>query len=261
MPSKGSYRKKSTHTSKKHRTPKTDKVFTKKVKAVISRTLETKTFGQNLWTNQAITLPNPGVTPSTGYDLSSMFLQNINQGTSDGQRIGDKIHPRSFILTGFVSVIQTGMVFSRPCYLRMVVLKAKENQTLGSQQADLGSSKAFEFATGSVSPTNTLVDITRKMNPQQWTYCTQRIFKLGASSNPGSTLANNDFSLSKFFKINLTKHMKSVIYDSYMVPTTPRNFLICFYGAYEDGTAITFGPYTGPLLNITMDATLKYSDA
>lgn len=248
--------KKTYKSSRKHHAVP-DKAFTKKVKTVLSRTLETKTYGANIWSNQAITLMQLATTAPTNYELvNGGFLSTINQGVSDGQRIGDKIHVKSFILSGVMQTLPGNL---RPCYIRMVVFKSKLNTTSATQALAMANTSMFEFATGSVAPTNFLQDITRKINPQDWTYVAQRIFKLGQASTVNGN--NNDFSMSKFFKVNLSKHVNSVTFDPFNAVSSPRNLFVAFFGAYEDGTAITFGPYTGPLVSVTMDATIKYQDA
>lgn len=257
MPPKGRYTKKTMSTRhKKRQYPKTDKMFTKKVKSILHRQLETKTYGVNIWNSTAITLPNPTVAASTQADIMNPNgFNGIALGTSDGQRIGSKIQVKSCYVTGFIQMLAGNL---RPCYIRMVVAKSKINST--APNVDSFNAGAFEFAVGSVAPANTLVDISRRMNPDNFTFYTQRIFKIGPSASVNTN--NNDFSVSKFFKINLSKHIHTVDYSPVTQnPTAPNNFQIFFYGAYEDGTAITFGPYTGPLVSITADFTVKYTDA
>ena len=59
-----------------------------------------------------------------------------------------------------------------------------------------------------VNPLNTLSDIYSPIDKDNYTVYAMRVFKLGPSapvSNP-----NNDFSVSRMFSINLTKHFKSL---------------------------------------------------
>lgn len=247
MSTKKSYSKKST---------KTTPAFRKKVLTVVKRTQEVKTCMMEDQNNSVIVLYNPaGPVPPTVIDLDQLIFTQITQGPGETQRIGDKIYPSKISYEGFLVINDAGSnpLTTRPNYIRMIILKDKLNQSVNSFN-DL-----FETSSSgpNTAPTNTLLDITRRVNGDRYTVYTQRVFKLG-SSNTG--IVNNDFKVSKFFKCDLTKHMKKLDFDISGL-TSPSNLQVIFVGAYADNGLINFTVYNGPQVNITSTLRINYRDA
>lgn len=248
MSTKKSYSKKST---------KTTPAFRKKVLTVVKRTQEVKTCMMEDQNNSVIVLYNPaGPVPPTVIDLDQLIFTQITQGPGETQRIGDKIYPSKISYEGFLVVNTTDTDHQvSPNYIRMIILKDKLNQSVNSFN-DL-----FETSSSgpNTAPTNTLLDITRRVNSDRYTVYTQRVFKLGAAIGSLS-IANNDFKVSKFFKCDLTKHMKKLDFDISGL-TSPSNLQVVFVGAYADNTLINFSAYNGPSVNITSTLRINYRDA
>jgi len=212
--------------------------------------------------NAAITYYDAAtVTAPTVIDLDVLIFNQITQGTGETQRIGDKIYPSKILYEGFV-VMDSASVSGKtaPNYLRMIILKDKLNQSVNSFN-DL-----FETSSSgpNTQPTNSLLDITRRVNSDRYIVYTQRVFKLGAadvSATGGTQAGNNDFKISKFFKVDLTKHMKKLDFDVSGL-TSPANLQVVFVGSYADNSTIAFTPsYDGPANRITSTLRISYRDA
>lgn len=246
MSTKKSYSKKST---------KTTPAFRKKVLTVVKRTQEVKVCMMEDQNNSTIVLYNPaGPVAPTVIDLDQLIFTQITQGPGETQRIGDKIYPSKISYEGFLVVNNvTTPNYTKANYIRMIILKDKLNQSVNSFN-DL-----FETSSSgpNTAPTNTLLDITRRVNSDRYIVYTQRVFKLG-SSDIG--IANNDFKVSKFFKCDLTKHMKKLDFDISGL-TSPSNLQVIFVGSYADNSIINFLTYNGPQVNITSTLRISYRDA
>lgn len=258
-------RRMSTKKSGAKNSHKTTPEFRKKVLTVVKRTQELKICMMEDQNNSSITLYNSAVpTPPTVIDLDQLISAQIQQGTGETQRIGDKIYPSKVLYEGFLVArtipTETTPIPCAPCYMRMIILKDKLNQSVNNW-GDL-----FETSTTGISaaPTNTLLDITRRVNGDRYTVYTQRVFKLGNASSYDTRQpvigTNNDFKVSKFFKVDLTKHMKKIDFDTAGL-TSPSNLQVIFVGAYADNSAITFTVYNGPPVNITSTLRISYRDA
>lgn len=248
MSSKKSYKKNSTKT-----TPE----FRKKVLTVVKRTQEVKVSMMQDQLSQLTFFYNP-IAPTAPYsiDLDSLIFNSINQGVGENERIGDKIAPSKVSYEGFMVINDGTATYSRPSYIRMIILKDKLNQSVNT------FSDLFEGSVGTsgVAPTNTLQDITSRVNSDRYTVLTQRVFKLGASTG-ATVIPNNDFKVSKFFKVDLTKHMKKIEFDDAGL-TSPSNLQVVFVGSYADNGTIVFSPsYTGPATSITSTLRISYRDA
>lgn len=234
---------------------KTTPAFRKKVLTVVKRTQEVKICMMEDQNNSNIVLYNPtGPAAPTTIDLDQLINTQITQGTGETQRIGDKIYPSKISYEGFLVISTETEGSIDPDYIRMIILKDKLNQSVNN------FSDLFETSSSgpNTAPTNTLLDITRRVNSDRYTVYTQRVFKLGSStSNP----ANNDFKVSKFFKCDLTKHMKKIDFDPIGL-TSLSNLQVIFVGSYADNRSITFSPiYSGPAVKITSTLRISYRDA
>lgn len=239
---------------KKHASTKTTPDFRKKVMSVVKRQQEVKTYNGIVYNDQPLTLLDTGVTPPTVYDLAqpgSVGVFNIPQGISDGERVGDKVKIRSLVLKG---CLVNNAIANRPFYIKMFVLKDKDNQQV-NDFADL-----FELNGAATTPLNLLSDIYQRVRTDRYIVYAARVFKLGPSD--AATNPNNDFAVSRMFSINLTKHIKQIQFnDNSAFTTSPNNMQLVFVGCYADNTPITFGPYTGPTVDFSICATIRYADA
>lgn len=239
---------------------KTTPAFRKKVLTVVKRTQEVKVCMMEDQNNSNIVLYNPAaVVAPTTIDLDQLISTQITQGTGETQRIGDKIYPSKISYEGFLVVVPNVNADGWPCYIRMIILKDKLNQSVNNFN-DL-----FETSSSgpNTAPTNTLLDITRRVNSDRYTVYTQRVFKLGAANRvngTGTADTNNDFKISKFFKCDLTKHMKKIDFDVSGL-TSPSNLQVVFVGAYAANVVISPSPYNGPPVNFTSTLRISYRDA
>jgi len=227
---------------------RTAPAFRKKVLAVVKRIQETK--NAVLPNAVTITVWDPATQVLTQDDMTQSVFSAIQQGVSDGQRIGNKISIRSWTIKG--SIVST-LPTNAPFYIKMIILKLRNPQNGGLSPY----SNLFE-ATNPSQPINTLHDIYSPLNKDSYVFYAARVFKLGSSTNAANP--NNDFSVSKMFSIDMTKHVKQVIWDQGQAPTNLSDLSIIFLGCYADNTAITFGPYTGPTVDIDYTSYVRYTD-
>jgi len=107
--------------------PKTRKAVTNIVKAVISRNQEDKVIGWKV---------EDGVTHNSPIGSADCvpLVQQIGQGVSAQQRVGDRIKPKSLRLRGVVSFMPDTCSTSQNVYVRLLVL-AQKNIKVGSDIA------------------------------------------------------------------------------------------------------------------------------
>lgn len=257
MPSKG---KKHATRSKKYTkgTPRTNPGFRKKVLSVIKRTQEVKINVQSQ-DSQNIQFYDPNLgSPSnmTYLDLKGQCISQINQGVDNNSRIGTKINIRSWVIKGSIVSINTA---NRPFYVKAIVLKSKENTDYST---NLFNDLYERQITGS-APLNTLADIYTPIDKDNYTVYAMRVFKLGPSTS--STNPNNDFSVSRMFSINMTKHFKKFEWgDTGNGPvTSPNNLYMIFVGCNADNTNCyggASGTWNGPISQYSWTSTVRFTD-
>jgi len=230
--------------------------FNRKVLKVIKRHQETKIAAPLVISQQEIIPAQEGI-PPTMIDLSQMFLA-IDQGTGQGDRIGNKIYPQSVTVKGSVNISGT----NGPALLKVIIFKDKKNQTTAAagNLMDL-----FQLGDTNAPPSNRPMDMIRHFNTDRYIIHATRTFKLGQYTYGGAT-QNNDFSLQRFFNFNLSKHFKTIQYNDDVEPDSvelvkPSNLWMTFCVSYWDGTAITFDPANYPECEISFDALVTYKDA
>jgi len=217
------------------------------VKRVISRTEEVKT--QSFTANLVALAPYAAGTLLT-LDFNSV-MGLVTQGTGEGQRIGNKIRPKSVTIKGFLNIDPFGAAI-QPVMIKMFIGKLKQT-TLTTQ----GSYAAlYQNGNGQLPPQNNLFDCMRKINTDIFTIYHTRNFKIGQAGAAGQT--NNDFSLSKMFSVNVTKHLNSLIYNDATVNPTNKGLYVWFVCVAADGsTSIT----CQASLDLSYDMELQYTDA
>lgn len=220
-------------------------IFAKKVKQVINRMAEEKT-ASNFGGVQLIEVFNSTLTPpqSTILDITNALYQ-IAQGTGQGDRIGNRITLTKFNFKGYVTFASPGATL--PIYLKMIVFKQK----LDGNNPDM--SRMLHNGNTDIAPTNTLRDIIIPLNNDYYTIFATRTFKLGTST----VVTNNDFSLTKFFNINMLKHCKNVVYSDSLTDPTNKKFYVGFLAGYNDGTAV---PVSTGIANLNFETIVNYRD-
>lgn len=230
---------------------KTTKSFRTKVKQVVKRMQEVKQYNTGLETSEQISYYGGGLIEY--FDLITGFMNNIINGTADGQRIGDKISTRMFVLRGYLHIQVDGQTAGVPTIHRMLVIKDKQNVTPGSNQfTDLFEGGAVQ------APVNTLQDIMKKINNERYTVLAQRIFKIATSNT--TNFNNNDFKLSKFFRIDLTKDLKQFVYNTSSNTVMNHPSLYCIWlSAPADGSTGLAGTQTQ--VEYSLSAEYNYTDS
>jgi len=258
MPSKG---KKHATRSKKYAkgTPRTNPGFRKKVLSVIKRTQEVKLNVQSQ-DSQGIQFYDQ-TTPSnmTYLDLNAMCISQIQQGTDNLSRIGTKISIRSWVIKG--SIVSNATA-NRPFYVKAIVLKSKTNKDYSTALFD----DLYERpgAGGTPQPISTLSDIYTPIDKDNYTVYAMRVFKLGNSTSTSNP--NNDFSVSRMFSINMTKHFKKFEWGDTgngALPTSPNNLYMIFVGCNADNTNVYGGAsntWNGPSSQYSWTSTVRFTD-
>lgn len=242
----------------KRTAPKTTKTFRTKVKAVVKRMQEVKQYIATLQVNTQIESYGPAQ-PFSYYDITGAFMNNLPSGSNDGERVGDKISTRSFILRGVLYCGPEGQTPTNyPTVVRIVVFKDKTNVDFSTNPL----TDFFEGTTPALStPANNLQDIMRHVNNERYTVLAQRIIKIGPAANGATgSNANNDYKISKFFRINLTKDLKQFVYNTTTGHVTNHPSLyVAFIAVAGDG--VTTAPATALPVYYTLYADYKYTDS
>lgn len=237
------------------------------VKSLIARMEETKIAMPAVANNveiQPYGIANPN--GSTHFSFTPLF-QTITQGTSNGQRVGDAIKVQKLLLQGFINFDPSHYgdtnYMKNPLYVKMVVLRRKDSIIDPCNYGTTGISDLLLNGPIATHPQNLPSDMWRKFNTDVYKIYATRLFKLGnaaPSDSPNETGQwNNDFSLSRKFSIDLSKHVDKVKFNE--SGGTPTNcafhvlFLVCFANGYT--------PSSGqkPCVEIHYDMNCTYKDA
>lgn len=242
------------------------KIFAKSVLRIVKRSEETKHAQpvQNLRGTQIFAYNSVGgsaqpvANTSTFIELTSIF-NTIGQGTGQGDRVGNRISPTKFSFTGWINYSQNYTQNNLPCYIKMVIMRMKN--TVNAQYPNMQN--FLQYGNTTQQPQNLLNDIRQLINKDDVIVYAQRTFKLGPAAS-SSALSNNDFKLCQSFNINLTKYIKTAIYDDQMANMKNHQMFAVFLGgtfsseplAPSEGTPVDY-----PLpANITYNIELSYKD-
>lgn len=222
-------------TKAKKTVKKTDQeAITTIVKREISRNIEDKTFQK--YVNLYLVPPsNAGDWPLSSIPISPApaFIQ-IDQGTGQGNRIGNKIKLTKLRMTGCITPRQYDEASNprpRPGYCILWFYSYKPQQS-----ADIAPNNSFLQLGGTAQAlTNSPMDLGAPVNTDNWMLLGRKIFKIGFESyNSGTGIlpnygnfANNDFKLAHNFDIDcLPMAVKNVTFnDNSSIPST--RLLLC----------------------------------
>lgn len=215
------------------------------IKKELARMVETKDR-----TVSAVNQPVLSVASTTNWDATIIPMtpwatfNQIDQGTGNGSRIGNKIQTTRCLFKGSLctSPQSASNPSPKPLVIRMWFFYSKEDpKTTTSPRLNL-----FDNNNASNPMSGTLNDTWRSINTEQWAVVKTAEFKLGYSNYDGTaanpaaqTFGNNDFSMYKKFKFDLTKHVpKNITFvDNNSNPSS--RILLCAYQAmYADNTAM-----------------------
>lgn len=189
-----------------------------------------------------------GITPNGPHQLTTLNLNGIFTipvGTQDGERIGDKIRVKSFNIKGFLNLDSTkadDATFKKnPMLVKMFVGRRVDTTADPSTYGPTAYENLFATGPTTTPPSNQPHDMFRYINKDVYRIYAVRTFKIGVSS-PSNTPSdsaqyNNDFSFSRQFSINLSKHVHDVKYTQ--GGNTPQNvaFYVWFVCAFANGSA------------------------
>jgi len=224
------------------------------VKRVLARRVEKKIASTANYQRTSIT-PYSSTTELFPFDDLTSVFQNVAQGVGQGDRIGNKIMVKNLVIKGHfyrqpILDYSGNVLASVPAYVRMILFRNKQNL---DTPTDL--SNFIQDGNTAVAPDNTLQDLTRYYNKDDYIiYATKTIkighaglFPNGSTPIPNEQIpTNNDFPSAKFFSFNLMKHINKSIKYSDVAPL-PTNFgmFLGFMVYAADGS--TIGPLSAPV--------------
>lgn len=227
------YGRKSTQ-RKSTKKPVVKRVYRKRVKTipVVSKTLKryiASAINKNIETNQANGTPYQA--PLCGYDASGSLeigigypsgdLGNIVNGAEEGQRIGDNIRLKKWIIKGFISPQQFDTIGGDPpttinfCTENVVYAHLYVGRRLDCQPITNDNLKLDFFMNGSVNSgiNGTYTDDLLPINRNAYKIYHHRRMKLGTSNFAGNLggytgqlYNNNDFKLTQHFTLDLCRY-------------------------------------------------------
>lgn len=169
---------------------------------------------------------------------------DILQGTGNGQRVGNKVRVKKFMMKG--TLLPKGSDVNnptpKPMQVKMYFFYDRTNPTaVPNPLADF-----YQFNSTSSAITGDLTDLWCPVNEDKYRLLGVRQFKIGfqeywSGSNVASTLGtgfpNNDFKLNANFSVNLKKWLpKLVRYNDNNADATSRGLFCMVLPVWADGT-------------------------
>ena len=227
------------------------------VKKALSRNVEKKMQTWD-WQLTPLCLQSTTGTLTNNYIVlnpsnSSGNTISISRGTGSGQMISDKIRLANatlkYVITQQPYNATTNPLNGKPLYLRAYFYKYKKAPQNDPQVSNIcGSSISanfFELGTSDIGFSGTLQDLNQVINRNSYIYLGHRTFKLGNQVQANTTLgvgspiyaqSNNDFKMSVFGKMNITKMLpKNMTRDDNQVWQDDYVIMMLQY-CYADGT-------------------------
>lgn len=262
------------------------RIFNQRVKRVLYRNSETKIVNYSVLSKPIYNVASAdwsgsvmNLLPQTAGSAVTMYT--ISQGDTQGGREGNYISPVSLVLTGVIRAniqYDTNLNYN-PCPLRVTMWVVSVPKHLTDSVGELESivdNTFFQNGSVAVGFTGTTVDLTRTPNREQIRVHKKRTFLVGAgnyvsafatgsAANVNQQYNNNDASLSRMFRINLSKSLPKRLSfnDGTDTPSNVRKMYIFFTTSRVDGTvsATSGGSFTGPIpAYVDMGCQLTYKD-
>lgn len=237
------------------------------VKKIVASNIENKT--------DQFFSPNSNIYVSTSSSFVSSIIPcspyggilDIQQGTGQGQRVGNQIKIKNLTLKGTISPAEynaTTNIVPQPIQVILWFFYSRDTPDLKPTSLpgwfqDGDSARNFQ---------NDLTDVWSTVNSDLYRLLTKRVFKIGYSNYQTATggivpnsmsFTNNDFKLNKNFKINLTKYaIKKVrYYDTQGVPRSRGVFCLPQVVAASGGNI----PSSQILARMSYQLDIQYEDA
>lgn len=170
---------------------------------------------------------------------------NIAQGTSQSQRIGNRIRITNCRLKGTIvpnPYNATTNPGPQPCVVQMFIFYDKTATT--SYPIPFTNNDFFQFGSTATGFSNDLVDTWAPINTDRYRVVYRRQWKVGFATNAGTganagqqQFANNDFKLNCHFNVNVTKWLvKNVVYRDNNIDPSTRGLWFTFVACAADGS-------------------------
>lgn len=225
------------------------KVFAKRVRKIVQRSAETKHVSKR-GTKYCVRMQNAQtslntnmwiLSPSTGADNTTYGGVDVAKGTSDGQRVGNKITLKKAMFN--ISMYPTPYnaatnVNPTPQVVRMYFFRTKINKNTVPASTTLNGpgGNFFQDGTTATGFIGTLADINMRLNDDLYTYVGSKTVKLGYASNNGTGAGsqpgpqyfqNNDFRMNYTKRMNITKYLpKQFLWDDAGNVVTPYTYCL-----------------------------------
>lgn len=255
------------------------KIFNKRVLRAVSRTAETKVVNWRVPTVN-VNPPTQGSFANTVYVISpsnatygGIPAVAINQGTGQGERVGNKISPVSFMFKGVVRpyTAYDAAVNANPgpMYVVLWVVSLQKHLTDDLPTLESVIDNSF-YQTGNTSTgiTGQLIDLTQSVNTQHITVHKRKVMKIGygnyisafavnSANNVAQQFNNNDFSLSRMFAMRLKMQKTLMFNDATANPVNMRRWWFFAVPYRVDGNVFANGS-TPLVLDFSVD--MKFKD-
>lgn len=192
------------------------------IKKVINKNAETKYTPIDEF-EYPITANNNFMNGAT--NLSNCF--DINQGTGDGQRVGNTINCTKAVLNLIVRRNNIPVVNSKPCVLSIFIGYLKNNR---GELPNAYYGQLFEDGNSSLPWNGTMVRTLRKVNKRMFSVLHRYDFKIGLSTT--TNMSNNDFSTFIRKKIPLKELLGKVTYTDDDVFASAHNKDLYMFASY-----------------------------
>lgn len=219
------------------------------VKSAIHRLAENKIAENYGDANLALSPYNPTSQLSTIIALHDVM--NLQQGTGQGQRVGNKISVRRLMLMGHILPQGDGTnVQPSQLVVRHVIFRQKQSIDIPTSLADI-----FQSGNASTAPTNTLTDMYWPLNRDDYRIFYDKIYKISDKT------IDIHMTNVKIFKIDLMKFVpKTIQYnDNAVDPTNVGLYNVFFVSPYgEDLTTSVDSQH--PIMTCSYNVEFQYED-
>ena len=220
---KSSFSKSSKKYSKSSKSPKTlmtprtaTQTIKKYVKLQIAKQIENKCSVSNKFEMPVMKWI---ATDPEFFNANYQNFFNLSQGVDQGQRVGNTIRLKRWVIKGFVTPTnalpaQTNNTPFDPAsfqgQVRLMLVRKRNNAPL-----DPALSQLLQNGNSAVNPLGTQFDKLYPINKDQYKVFWERIFKVGpAGANPTAAglqyypfQANNDFKMTESFGLDVTQYI------------------------------------------------------
>lgn len=233
------------------------------IKKALDKRIENKTV---CLTDQLFDVYSAGgitITTSTVANLNPIITQSVGESGRVGNTVKLKnLFMRAYMsLAGSISSTQTPQI---PGQFNVRVFIGRLKNTIAAPQtAELNTL----LRTGTlVSPfdSSNALSLVRSVNTELFTIFYDKIHKIGSQHNGTGTvttgIGNNDYKLSKFLKISLTKAFKKTLQFQDTSINTPTNCGLYMWAGCVDSLGSNYTTLS-PVVNIAYDLEYSYEDA